>query len=331
MRDYLFESARVRAMEKNLITREQIGELCEAKDAEQLWHRLSELGVEAVASDAGGYSREETLLIRLQRTYEEMQALAPDEKALRLWLYPYDCNNLKAAIKGFFRKIDPRSMMFAFGTVGIEDMIAAVEHAEFACLTPAMRRAASEAMRAYSKTQNPQIIDLTVDRACYEDMLAAACESGSVFAERLVREKIDLTNLLIAVRILRMQSGENGRQLFEQALLAGGTIPTEEIRALFAQGERTIWNRLYYTAYGKLAEKLASKEERPLTEVERVIDDYWMAHVAEAKSAPYGLDVLIGFLLAYENESRNLRIVIAGKEAGLSPAIIRERIRESYV
>ncbi len=331
MKDYMYESARVRAMEKNLITKEQMSELCDAKDTEQLWRRLEELGVETVASDAGGYAREETLLRRLQAVYRELLTMAPAENALRLWLYPYDCNNLKAAIKGFFRKIDPRSMMFAFGTVAIEDMIAAVEHADFACLTPAMQRAASEAIASYSKTQNPQVIDLTVDRACYEDMLTAARESGSVFAERLVREKIDLTNLLIAVRILRMQSGENGKQLLEQALLAGGLLPTEEIKLLFAEGERALWNRIYYTDYGKLAERLASKEEKSLTEVERVIDDYWMTHVAEAKSAPYGLDVLIGFLLAFENESRNLRIVIAGKEAGLSAAIIRERIRESYV
>ena len=331
MKDYMYESARVRAMEQRLITKEQLAELCDAKDTEQLWRRLEELGVETVAAEAGGYDREETLLRRLQGVYGELLTMAPTESALRLWLYPYDCNNLKAAIKGFFRKIDPRSMMFAFGTVTVEDMMLAVEHASFACLPSAMQRAASEAIAAYSKTLNPQVIDLTVDRACYEDMLAAARESGSVFAERLVREKIDLTNLLIAIRILRMRSGENGKQLLEQALLAGGSLSTEEIKTLFAEGERALWNRLYYTEYSKLAARLAGKGERTLTEVERAIDNYWMTHVAEAKFAPYGLDVLIGFLLAFETESRNLRIVIAGKEAGLSAAIIRERIRESYV
>ena len=41
--------------------------------------------------------------------------------------------------------------------------------------------------------------------------------------------------------------------------------------------------------------------------------------------------VLIGYLLGSEYEVRNLRILLAGLEAGLPAATLRERMRESYV
>ena len=46
---------------------------------------------------------------------------------------------------------------------------------------------------------------------------------------------------------------------------------------------------------------------------------------------PYGPPPLIGYLLGSEYEVRNLRILLAGLEAGLPAATLRERMRESYV
>ena len=98
----------------------------------------------------------------------------------------------------------------------------------------------------------------------------------------------------------------------------------------FEGGESFLWDRLAYSSYDRLA-RTVSESDKSLTAVERSMDDAWMEEIRTARYVPYGAEVLVAYLLAYEAEVRNLRILLAGKEAELPTQIIRERIRESYV
>ena len=204
-------------------------------------------------------------------------------------------------------------------------------HDRIALVTDAMRAAADEAMAAFSKKQDPQLIDLLMERACYADMLLAAETGGIAFAVRLVREKIDLINILTTVRLLRRNSKSTANRLFlGDALLTGGTLSHEWFLTLYDADEDTLWSRLYYSAYAKLSVMFA-ETAHTLTDAERCADNFWMLSIREAKFIPYGAEVLIAYLLAYEYEIRNLRILFAAKETGLAADTVRERMRESYV
>ena len=331
MKDYLFDSARIRSLEGGLIGRERLEQLLAAHTLSDTLHKLSEMGCPLVTDpDDGRFLREDTLLAILREAYAQVVSVSPDDPSLCLWRYPYDCNNIKAAIKCFFREIDPRPMMFDFGMVDAERVVEAVQSKDFSILPPAMQRAAEAAMASFAKSRDPQRIDLLLDAACYADMLSAAVSGGVEFAVRLVRARIDLTNLLTAVRVLRMKSGELGRLLLRDALIAGGEISVQALTAWCEDGEATLWERLRYGVYGKLAEAVGSVE-RSLSEIERDIDNFLMEQIREAKFAAYGAEVLIGYLLAREYEVKNLRILLAGRELGLSTETIRERMRDAYV
>ncbi len=330
MADYLYGSAHVRTLENAIVGRDRIARLAECKSLSDAYALLSEAGVPLIRGENGEVLREESLLGILKRAYETVVELAPDSGAIRLWLYPYDCNNLKAAIKAFIRRIDPASMMFDFGTVPASAIVEMVKKGSFRDLSPALLSAANEAITAYAKTKNPQQIDLILDRACYTDMLRAAHATGNDYVERLVRAKIDLVNISIAIRILRMQSGDAGYALLADALLDGGVLEKEELIKLSHDGEDAILARLGSTEYGRFADAILASD-RSSSVLDRLADDFWMSMICETKFIPVGLEVMVSFLLAHEYEVKNLRIVLAGKEAGLPVATIRERIRESYV
>ncbi len=331
MTDYLYGSARLRAMEHALLTKEQLEALLACSDTAQLWERLEEFGVTPIRdSESGERLREETLLALLEGAYREVCALFPEEPSLRLWLYQYDCNNVKAAIKGFVRGIDVQSMMFDFGTLSVEDVLLAVRERQYGQLSPQMAVAAEQAVAEYAKTKDPQVIDLLLDRACYADMLADAKASNVSYAVRLVETKIDLINLLTAVRILRMNRGYAGRAFLQDALLDGGTLSADLIGEWFDGGEEMLWDRLAYTDYAKLSASVTSSD-RSLTAIERSLDNAWMREIREAKLIAFGAEVAVAYLLAHEYEVRNLRILFAAKAAGLSVETTRERIREGYV
>ena len=330
MADYLFGSANIRTLENAIIGRERIERLLNTKTTTEAWELLADWGVNIVRNSDGNPMREETLLGILKGAYARLMELAPDSDALRLWLYPYDCNNLKAAQKAFVRGIDPSSMLFDFGTIPAENIVKMVEAGNYEGLSTAMCKAAQEAMDEYAKTKNPQVIDLIVDKACWADMLAAAKASGEEFVIRLVQTKIDLLNVMIALRILRMKSGEVGKVLFSDAFLEGGKLARQGMIESMANGEEALISFVRYSSYAAFAEKFLASD-KALSTAEKLADNYWMSLILENKFIPAGLEVMIAFLAAHEYEVKNLRIVISGKEAGIATATIRERIRDSYV
>ena len=330
MADYLFGSANIRTLESAIIGRERIERLLNTKTTTEAWELLADWGVNIIRNIDGNPMREETLLGILKGTYARLMELAPDSEALRLWLYPYDCNNLKAAQKAFVRGIDPSSMLFDFGTIPAENIVKMVEAGNYEGLPTAMCKAAQEAMDEYSKTKNPQVIDLIVDKACWADMLAAANASGEEFVVRLVQTRIDLLNVMIALRILRMKSGEVGKVLFANAFLEGGKLARQGMIESMANGEDALISFVRYSNYASFAEKFLASD-KALSTAEKFADNYWMSLILENKFIPAGLEVMIAFLAAHEYEVKNLRIVLSGKEAGIATATIRERIRDSYV
>lgn len=325
MTDYLYATGRLRALEKALIGNDRLMVLLDTKTEAELNERLRECGLESADGDW-----EAVLSSRLGQAYAEVKELCGSDAALRLWLAPYDCNNVKAAMKGFVRGINPRSMMVDFGSVSEKDVIDMVEKNDYSALSPAMREAAPRAMEEYSKTKNPQVIDLIMDAACYADMLSDAKESKVALVSKLVQIKIDLTNLLTCVRIIRMKSGEIGKMLFRDAWIKGGTLSYDTVKTYFEGGEALLWEELRHTDYEALAAS-AGRADATLTDVERETDNFLMDAVRTVKYLSFGPEIAVAYLLAYEYEVRNLRIVIAGKRAGLNTKVIRERIRRSYV
>ncbi len=331
MADYLFGSANIRTLENAIVGRERIEKLLNTKTTDEAWSLLSDWGVNVIRnSEDGKPMREETLLGILKGAYDRISELAPDSDALRLWLYPYDCNNLKAAQKAFIRGIDPASMLFDFGTLAASDIVKMVEKGDYEGLPTNMQESAQKAMDEYAKTKNPQVIDLILDKACWRDMLDCAKASGEAFVLRLVQTRIDLLNAMIALRILRMKSGDVGKVLFADAFLEGGNLSFERMSECLTNGEDALWAFLYRTNYSVFAEKFA-KGDGALSTAEKLADNYWMSLVLENKFIPMGLEVMVAFLAAHEYEVKNLRILLSGKEAGIATATIRERIRDSYV
>lgn len=325
--EYMYGSARIRALEARMLGRERIAHFAEAESAQTVILSLFEYGFEIKRRESGEIDREATLMTALEAGYREIEDMECEETVAFL-RYPYDCNNIKAIIKCFARGIEPDGMMISVGSIDADRLKKAFEDKDHSCLPRNMATAIPEAMEAFSATKDPQKIDFILDRACYADMLLAAKESGIPLAMRLVRTKIDLTNLLIAVRLMRMNYRNTVMSLFDEAYLEGGELGKEFFADLL-EGESELAKRLEYTPYEPMGALLA--ERASLGALEKKADDIYSSVAAESKYAPFGAEVLIGYIVALEYAVKNMRIILAGKDAHLSSDIIRERLRECYV
>lgn len=327
----LYESARLSLLELRMIGAERMERLLGSGSMETCLRYLTEYGVVLYRDkESGAFLREETLEARLKEVYGELFSAVGQPLFLKLWLYPYDCQNIKAAIKCRQRGIDPREMLFDCGILEIETVLQAVQSHDYSALPPLFAAAAEEASQAFAASGNPQTVDFILDRACYRAMAEDAQASGVPIAMELVRRKIDLTNLMTAVRLVRMRGNGSVSGLLKEALLEGGEIPLEDLLLWCGSGEVTLWRELRRGNLEKFA-MAAGGEEASLSQIERAADNCMIGAVREAKRAVYGAETLIGYLLGSEYEVRNLRILLAGMELFHSAEAIRERIRDCYV
>ena len=333
--EYMYASARVRGLENDLVGRERLELLTECRSAEEVMDRLAEYGLTLPESDAPvtgenrGQLRELMLLAALQKAFDEAEAAVPDPTVFRYFRYPYDCNNLKAAIKCGIRGIPAEDMLFDFGTVPASEVEALVREGKYEAFPEGMAAAAPRAREAYDKTGDPRAIDSVLDAACFGDMMAAARKTGDEILISWLAMRIDLVNILITLRVLRLGQGFVTGGLPEELLLPGGTLDTTFFEEAFAGGESRLWEALSPTDYYPLVK--VEGDPRPLYAVEKACDDLYMDRVREDAGIPFGAPVVGGYLVGWETAVKNIRIILAAKEAGWDPATIRERIRVSYV
>lgn len=327
---YMFSSARIRAMENRMLGAESCERLLGARSSSEILTMLGEYGCRPVKKpDSEMPDREATLMSVLSDSFSEIEEMLPDPLAVRFLQYKYDCSNIKALLKCRARGIAPDGMLFPTGSVPEESITAAAESGDYSVLPTHMAAASSEAAEVFLKTGDPQQIDLILDRACFADMLDAAKKSGVPFSERLVRTNIDLTNAVMCVRVLRMNAGEAGRALLTDAFVDGGTLDREFWFSCFDSGERELWSRLAGTDYSAFA--AGCGVDTSLSGIERASDRFVMSVLREVKWMPFGAELSVAYLFALEYALKNVRIIMAGKDAGLDDKVIRERLRDMYV
>ena len=330
--EYTYASARIRALENRMVGRERIEALIEARNTAEAMDRLAEYGLTLpeIAGESGealGAAREAMLLAILREAYAEAESSTPCPALFRYFRYPYDCNNLKAAIKCAVRGISTVEMLFDFGTVSADEVEGLLREGKTDRFPTAMAAAVSVARAAYDKTGDPRRIDTVMDRACYEDMLAAS--AGDETLQGWLRARIDLTNIITTLRILRMGMGDVGGAFLTESLLPGGTLSAESLLSAYRAGEIGLWDAIRRTDYSALT--YVEGDPRPLSAVEKAADDLYMARVRRDARIPFGAPVIAGYLVGWETAVKNIRIILAAKDAELGSAVIRERIRMSYV
>ena len=334
--EYTYASARIRSLENRIVGRERMEILIESRSVEEALDRLAEYGyapseeeAAVTAEKAASATREAILLSVLGEAFREVEQALPDPALFRYFRYPYDCNNIKAAIKCAVRGIPADDLLFDFGTVPADRVETLLREGKYKEFPPAMAAAISEAKDAYHRTADPRRIDTVLDKACYADMLAAAEDTGEEILLSWVKAKIDLTNILTTLRILRMGMGSLGSAFLEETLIGGGTLESSFFTKAYDEGEARLWESLYPTAYYRLA--FVEGDPRPLSAVEKACDDLYMTLVKEGARIPFGAPVAGGYLIGCETAVKNIRIVLAAKEAGLDTSVLRERVRLSYV
>lgn len=327
--DYIFACARVRSAEKNLLSKEKLGILVETKTMEDAIKLLAEAqyGNEGEVIRPENYER--LLEQETGKLYEFAKEIAPGEEAFKIISYPFDYHNIKTLLKAEFLGLDGRGMLLEGGTIDPSAMAMLVKERDYMPMTQHMRTAIEEAVDTHARTKDPQCVDLICDRECYADILEAAKASGNRFVMKYVQLLIDTINLKTFVRVRKMGQPWS---FFGNVFLSGGTISEKVFVAGYEEPVNQFAARLEGSSLAQAAEEglAAMKETGSFTSIERLCDDALMNYMKDAKYISFGIEPLLAYTVAKQAEIKSVRIVLAGKAAGIAPHLIRERLRETY-
>ena len=326
--DYLVISARVKALETGLLTGERMEQLLEAKTDEEAVKLLQEWGYPQL--DAAHPDAMDAALANLREaTMADLAEGMPDQRYLELFQIKYDYHNAKALLKAEVMGVPADSMLMDMGRVPAADLETAVRERELEHLPETLASAVAEARQVLETTRDPQLSDIMLDRASYRDMADLAEATGSKFLQGYVSAQVDAVNLRTAVRTLRMGKGTD---FLQGALLEGGDLSPDAVEKAAAGGAAGLRELYGTTRFRSAAEAGADAlVGGPLTEFEKRCDDAVGGYLAGAQYVPFGEAPLVGYLAAREMEYTNLRIILMGRAAGIDPAVIRTRLRATYL
>ena len=347
MSDYDYLNSRVRGMSSRLLIREFYDQVLTADGTEVLLDALlnSDYGPdlrESLTVQRGVAATESALRRNLFRTFDKVCSLAPENprRLLNIQINRWDVANVRTIIRGKARGASEEDILAATLPVGQLDE---AQLAELAGERDVVGVADSltvwnydfafplrRAIRESSQPLDLLAIETALD-AVYFEWALSQLEGGDAnesLLRRLVRQQIDLTNLLVALRsVTEKERGEKPESVafIPQGRLQGPLL--ERVRACSKLEEAL--EIIETTYFAPAIEKgiLAFGETRKLAVMERFLETV----VIEAGCKSFRLDPLsagvpIGYLWRKYNEVVNLRAILRGKAYGVPVNTIREEL-----
>ena len=317
--EYVYAAARIHTYDGSILNRDALVRMANSPDVDSLIRLLGEAGYEVKDKDIFS-----SLENRLYEDYKLAFEIVPDNSVFSFLKYPYDCNNIKTAIKCTFTTgFDYSSLHCRLGTLTEEQINACIQNTDFSPLPMFMAKACKEALSAYAETNDPQKIDLPIDSACYQDMLSCANVSGEKVMLEYVKDLIDSVNIVNSVRTAEMVRDNS---FFDEIYIEGGDIKKETLNQLTEDPgniarlmRKTKFESLFFSGFGSFSS------------AEKKLDDYRMEKISEYRRSVFGPSSILGYLVAREYETKNIRIISAGVLAHKSADEILEKVRISYV
>ena len=320
--DYLSISARIRAMENRLLTRERMDRMIDARDTSEAMKVLGECGY------GEGASLDAVLAQARADTFRDMEAAAPDHRLVEIFQLKYDYHNAKTILKAQAMGVPAERLLLPGGRYDGKELLEGWQREDLRGCSETFRKAMDRAKAALAESRDPQQADVILDRACYEEMARLARELESDFLMGYVRLSVDVANLRTAIRVHRM--GKEG-DFLRQVLLPGGSVSEQTVAAARGEALGEVFRSGPLAQAAELGAKLTQPGSGALTAFEKACDDAVTAYLSAARRVPFGEQTVVGYLYARELELTAIRTIFAGRAAGLDGDTIRSRLRGTYV
>ena len=319
--DYTFAVARVRVLEKSLLTDADIAQMTALSDEPAVLQFLAGKGWGE--SGAAHQTAEDMLACETEKTKQTVRELLAEPELLQIFSYQDMYHNLKAAIKVTCTQGEAPGVFVSCPGFDRERMLQIVGEKAWRDLPAHMQEAAAEAYQTLLQTRDGQRCDIILDRAALEAIAKAGKESDEPVIRDYADRLVSVADIRIAVRAAGV--GKN-REFLTKALAPCPSLDAAGLARAAAAGKESVIAWLRTTRFAPAADALAQSPSA----FERWCDDEMTEAIRPQKRNPFSAGPVIAYMLARQNEIRMARILLTAKANGLPETAIRERTRRMY-
>jgi len=329
--EYGYACARIRELEKKLLKQETLGKIIDTNNYEEALKILNE-------STHGEYAFENADILSIEGHLEEIlkktiyliKEISPYPFLYQLFSCKYDFHNLKVLLKSKFIKKEDSFPIYNIGNISIDNLKSAVFDEKYKSIPMIVERFIKEAEEEYNKNEDLQLMEILLDQGYYEIIFNKLKDVNQPFLFYYYKTEIDLLNFIIACRckIRYIKKSE-----LSKILIKYGNYSIQKIIDIYENSINSWPNYFQKTDYSAIVENGIKQwhDEKSLLELERLSDNYLINLLKIGKYTTFGLESIIAYFYAKENDIKNIRIILYGKKNSLPKDIIKKKIRDAYV
>lgn len=321
---------RLRVLETRLLDRIKLDRMIDSATADQAIKVLVDSNYGGQANLQRPEDYELLLKEELNKLYNLMYEISPEKILIDLMVVRYDYHNIKVLLKAKALKKELDYLLTAVVTVPIATLKESIISENYKQLPPLMMEAIEKVEENFSKSQDPQEIDMILDKYLYKDMVEKGVSLSDPYVIEYLKIMIDFINIKTFIRIKKQNKD---RRFLEEVLIPGGKIEEGLFYTLLNEPIENLGIKLSYTDYqGILKEGLEEyAKTKKINLLEKEMDNFLMNYIKRGKYVSFGVEPLFSYMFAKETEIKNVRIIMVGKMNNITSAVIRERLRDIYV
>jgi len=338
--EYAFANGNIKALEKGLLNKDILDRMIKSSDIVSALKILTESDLNDYSFDLNNPSDfENSLNQELLHTYDIIKSISQVSTFNFLYFTfasKYDFLNIKILIKSkYLKKEFSNDLISPIGTIDIEKLKLAIRDEKYEDIPDSFEFLIKKTFSEYNKFKDPEIIDFVLDRERYIMIFnkireIEIIESEELFLKRFLNINIDLNNIINCIRV--KIRGEK-KAFIKEFLIPEGDFKIEKIIEIYDSPLSSWFEKLKYTDYKDIVELGVNyfQKNNSLMELEKLRDNFILNFSKIGKYITFGIEPLVGFITAKENDIKNIRIILSGKLNNLSPEKIKERVRDTYV
>ena len=338
--EYAFANGRIKKLEKGLLNKDILDRMIKSSDAVSALKILTESGLNDYSFDLNNPANyENSLNQELLKTYDIIKNISKVSTFNFLYFTfasKYDFHNIKILIKSKYLKKDISNELFSpIRTIDIEKLNSAIKDEMYEDIPDSFEFLIKKTFSEYSKFNDPEIIDFILDKERYIMIFnkikeVEIIETEELFLRRFIKINIDLNNIISCIRA---KVRGDRKSFTKEFLIPEGDFKIENIVEIYDSPLSSWCEKLIHTDYKNVVETGVNyfQKNNSLMELEKLRDNFIINFSKIGKYVTFGIEPLVGFITAKENDIKNIRIILSGKLNKLSPDQIKERVRDTYV
>ncbi|MBE3126899.1 MAG: V-type ATP synthase subunit C [Candidatus Atribacteria bacterium] len=338
--EYAFANGSVKSLEKGLLNKDILERMIKSGDIVSALKILSESDLNDYSFDLNNPSDfENSLNKELLHTYDIIKSISQVSTFNFLYFTfasKYDFHNIKILIKSKYLKKDiSNELLSPIGTIDIEKLNLAIKDEKYENIPDSFEFLIKKTFSEYNKFKDPEMIDFVLDKERYVMIFnkireIEIIEAEELFLKRFININIDLNNIINCIRA--KIRGEK-KAFIKEFLIPEGDFKIEKVIEIYDSPLSSWFEKLIHTDYKNIVETGVNyfQKNNSLMELEKLRDNFILNFSKIGKYITFGIEPLIGFITAKENDIKNIRIILSGKLNKLSPDQIKERVRDTYV